>query len=82
MPAAPHAPHRHPQPKLQAIITRHPRTLCFRAVRVDDLALHAGHLALRHPDGTERTWKSPLPEDWKELMETFGWGAETAFLRD
>ena len=46
------------------------------------LYLHAGHLAIRHPDGTERLWKSPLPEDWQEVMETFGWGTETAFLRE
>jgi tRNA pseudouridine65 synthase len=45
------------------------------------LYLHAGYLAVDHPDGTRHHWDAPLPGDWQEVMETFGWSGADAFLR-
>lgn len=45
------------------------------------LYLHAGALRLTHPDGSERTFSTPLPPSWQEVMAEFGWADQTPFLR-
>lgn len=44
------------------------------------LYLHAGRLALTHPDGSPRCWEVPLPGTWQEVMQRFGWADQTPFL--